>query len=498
MKRPAAIAIDLGAESCRVSLLRWIDGHADIRVVHRFVNSPALSNGSIRWDLDNITAGIVKGLMLCAGLAGSEQIASIGVDGWAVDYVRLGCDGKPLSAPYCYRDERTIEAEREVYKRISPETLYRLTGIQLLRLNTLFQLYADAKSGISPRAPWLTLPEYVTHWLGGERVAEYTNATHTQLVSLGKQEWCPDIFKATGIDMAAAPPIVPTGTKVGMLRRDLRQLRALATAELIVPACHDTASATAGIPLKGCDWAFISSGTWSLVGTVLDAPCATDDARVKNFTNLGGVGNSTCFLKNVNGMWLLQQCLESWERSGHTWTVQQLIQECEKLSPPDLPLDVDDGDLLLPGDMPARINEQRKRRGFSPIPTDNSGIPVLANVIFHGLAARYAQVLRDLQSATGRSLQKICVVGGGSKNTYLNRLTAEMTGLQVVVGPSESSTIGNFAVQLASLDERHTSSNGVTRKSVAEWAEVLADGMRSSSAGSSMAAASPQMALGEQ
>ena len=493
-KRPAAIAIDLGAESCRVSLLRWADGQPDIRLVHRFPNAP-ISNNGIRWDLDNITVGIVKGLALCAELAGSDSIASIGVDGWAVDYVRLGSDGKPVGDPYCYRDERTIEAEREVYARISPETLYRLTGIQLIRLNTLIQLYADAKSGISQSAPWLNLPEYVTHWLGGDRVAEYTNATHTQLVSLGTQDWCPEIFRATGLEMAAAPRIVSTGTKVGVLRRDLRELRALADAELIVPACHDTASAVAGIPLEGCDWAFISSGTWSLVGTVLDTPCATEDARVKNFTNLGGVGNSTCFLKNVNGMWLLRQCMESWERSGRTWTVQQLIQQCEKLPPPDLPLDVDDGDLLLPGDMPGRMNEQRKRRGLPPIATDNSGIPVLANTIFHGLAARYAEVLRDLQSVSGKNIRKLCVVGGGSKNSYLNRLTAEMTGLEVVVGPVESSTIGNFAVQLASLNTDLSSSCGVTRKSVAEWAEVLANGMRSSNG--DLASAGRQTVLGE-
>jgi rhamnulokinase len=451
-------------------------------MVHRFANAPVTEGNSLRWDIRAITAGIEKGLRLCADFVGGEKIASVGVDGWAVDYVRLDSDGAPIANPYCYRDERTIDSEKDVYKRISPESLYRLTGIQLLRLNTLFQLYADGRDGIRQSTAWLNLPEYITYWLGGHRVAEYTNATHTQLVTLGRSEWCPEVFKAAGLELQAAPRIVPTGTEIGGMRPELAKLSSLDGARLIVPACHDTASAIAGIPLQGDDWAFISSGTWSLVGTVLDVPCATEEARQKNFTNLGGAGGNICFLKNVNGMWLLRQCMEYWQRLGCGWTITELIQECAKLSSPDQPVDVDDSELLLPGDMPERINEQRKRKGYDSIPYGNFGIPVMANAIFHGLAARYAQVLADIQAITAKRIKRLCVVGGGSKNSFLNRLTSDRTGLEIIVGATESSTIGNFAVQLSTLAGDYNASIGATRKAVAEWAGVLSRSMNGSGA----------------
>lgn len=477
MKQPAAVAIDLGAESCRVSLLRWINREPRIDLVHRFPNAPEAENGKLRWNLRAITSGIEQGLRMCADLDGDEEIASIGVDGWAVDYVRLGVDGEPIANPYCYRDERTVTAEKEVFERISPESLYRLTGIQLLRINTLFQLYADNYEGISQSTPWLNLPEYITHWLGGARVAEYTNATHTQLVTLGKREWCTEIFEKVGLDLSAAPRIVPVGTEVGKLRADLTNLPGFKQTRLIAPACHDTASAIAGIPLQGDDWAFISSGTWSLVGTVLDRACATDEARRKNFTNLGGAGGKICFLKNVNGMWLLRQCMEHWRSLGYRGDIADVVGECASSPPPDLAVDVDDSDLLLPGDMPDRINAQRKRHGFAPLPDRGRGIPLMANAIFHGLAKRYAEVLKDVQAITGKKLTRLCIVGGGSKNALLNRLTAEFTGLDVVPGAAESSTIGNFAVQLSTRAGGHDADVGASAGAIARWAGVLSRSM---------------------
>ena len=477
MKRPISVAIDLGAESCRVSLLRWVNDEPRIELVHRFPNAPVTEDGKLRWNLRAITGGIEEGLQRSAQLANGQRIASVGIDGWAVDYVRLGVDGAPMADPYCYRDERTTKAEKEVYERISAESLYRLTGIQLLRLNTLFQLYADNYDGISQSTPWLNLPEYVTHWLGGERVAEYTNATHTQLVTLGKGEWCNDIFEAAGLDLHAAPYIVPGGTDVGCLRADLLGCRSFHDTRLLVPACHDTASAIAGIPLQGDDWAFISSGTWSLLGTVLDKPCATDEARRKNFTNLGGAGGKICFLKNVNGMWLLRQCMEHWQSLGYRRTISDLVDECAGLAPPDLPVDVDDGNLLLPGHMPDRINAQRKRLGYTPIPNGSCGIPLMTNAIFHGLARRYAEVLSDVQAIAGKRLKRLCIVGGGSKNSLLNRLTAELTGLDVVTGAAESSTIGNFAVQLSTLSGEFDADVGAKPGAIARWAGVLSKSM---------------------
>src|SRR5437868_4011173 len=318
----SVVAIDLGAESCRVSLLRWIDGQPQLRLVHRFANAPAREGKHLCWNIDRIYEGVIEGLRTCAQLA-PEGIAAIGVDGWAVDYVRLGPHGNPVGNPFCYRDERTVEAQKQVHARISPARLYQLTGVQILALNTLSQLCADGDS--DQGLAWINLPEFLMYRLGGRRISEYTNATHTQLLGVQDQAWCPEIFEVVGLNLSAAPPVVRPGTDIGPLQASLASLTAFTRTRLIVPACHDTASAIAGIPAEGDDWAFISSGTWSLVGCVLDAPCVCDDAFNQNFSNEGGVGGKVNFLKNVNGMWLLQQCLETWRSQGQTWTAERVI-----------------------------------------------------------------------------------------------------------------------------------------------------------------------------
>jgi len=305
MDARASIAVDLGAESCRVSLLRWIDGKPSVTLIHRFANAPREHDGGLRWDLGMIEAGLDEGLRRCASIA-VEGVRSLAVDGWAVDYVRVGVDGKPLADPFCYRDERTVKAERSLHRRVSPERMRELTGIQLLRINTLYQLHADALAGLPEGEQWLNLPEYILARWGGARVAEYTNATHTQLTELYKQHWSREIFQASKLDMASAPKIVPPGTVVGRLQGPLAELPALQDVVLIAPACHDTASAIAGIPAAGNDWAYISSGTWSLVGTLVEQPRNGEAARADNFTNLGAVGDQVCFHKNVNGMWLIK------------------------------------------------------------------------------------------------------------------------------------------------------------------------------------------------
>ena len=412
-KRPALVAVDLGAESCRVSLLRWVDGQPEIRLVHRFPNSATNNGTGLRWDISAICTGVEEGLRTCAQLA-PEGIAAIGVDGWAVDYVRLGTDGKPIGNPFCYRDERTAEAQKRVHSRISPERLYELTGVQILALNTLYQLAADRDAEQS--LPWINVPEFVMHWLGGRRVSEYTNATHTQLLGVQDKSWCKEVFASTGLDLNAAPPLVKPGTEIGRLQGTLASLPEFRETKLIVPACHDTAAAIAGIPGPGGDWGFISSGTWSLVGCVLDSPCVSADARSANFSNEGGVGGKIYFLKNVNGMWLMRQCIEQWRLQGQIWTVEQLVAACAGLEAPNYLLDVDEPDLLLPGDMPARINAQLKNAGNEPISGGPGMAAQMANLIFHSLADRYAAVLQNATSITGKALKRLYIVGGGSRN----------------------------------------------------------------------------------
>jgi rhamnulokinase len=470
-KRQALAAVDLGAESCRVSLLQWVNGRPEIRLVHRFANSATNNGTGLRWDINAICMGVEEGLRACAQLA-PEGIATIGVDGWAVDYVRLGSDGRPLGNPFCYRDERAVEAMTRVHSRISPERLYELTGVQILSLNTLYQLAADRDA--EQALPWVNVPEFVLHWLGGKRVSEYTNATHTQLLGVQDQAWCPEVFASAGLELSAAPPLVRPGTDIGMLQGPLASLPEFRQTRLIAPACHDTASAIAGIPGQGEDWGFISSGTWSLVGCVLDSPCVSTDARSANFSNEGGVGGKIYFLKNVNGMWLLRQCIEHWRLQGQVETVEQLVAACEDLSAPEYLFDVDEPDLLLPGDMPARINAQLKRAGQAPIPEGPGMAAEMANLIFHSLADRYAAVLQNATSITGRTLKRLYVVGGGSRNALLNRLTARATGLEVLTGSTESTTVGNFVIQLAALDGDYAEGVGVSSSTVAKWAGILA------------------------
>jgi rhamnulokinase len=470
--KKALVAVDLGGESCRVSLLRWERGNPSLQLVHRFANGPVAEGRRLYWDIERICSGVEKGIRLCAEAAG-ERIASIGVDGWGVDYVRVRADGEAESKPFCYRDERTVEAEKQVHKIISRERLYQLTGIQFHRINTLYQLYADRADAVDERLPWLQVPEFVTHWLGGEAVCEYTNVTHSEMVGLETHDWCDEIFEATGIDRNATHKIVQPGYFAGRLKRGLAELPALRETQLIVPACHDTASAIAGIPADGDDWAFISSGTWSLVGTLLGSPCAMKEAREKNFTNLGGVGGKICFLRNVNGMWLLRQCLNQWQKQGYQIPLDELIKSCAALPAPDHLVDVDDPEFLLPGNLPGVINSHRSQAGHGALSNGREGIVRMTNIILHSLAARYAQVLADLAAITKKKIRKVYIVGGGGRNELLNRLTREKTGLEVVVGSPESSTLGNLAIQLAALAGDSNGLVGADAAGVARFAEGL-------------------------
>ncbi len=470
--RRALVAVDLGAESCRVSLLRWQDDRPSIELIHRFANAARQVEGHLRWDLRLMLDGIEEGLR-CAAAAAPEEIASIGVDGWAVDYVRLNASGHPLEEPFCYRDERTIAAEAALHARISASTMRSLTGVQLLRINTVYQQFADRQMRLPEGEMWLNLPEFLLHRWGGRAVAEYTNATHTQMVEFGQMRWCQEIFAAAGLQPSCAATLVPPGTVLGQLQGPLASLPAFASTSLIAPACHDTASAVAGIPASGEDWAYISSGTWSLVGAVLDRPLHGEAVAEENFTSLAAVGGRFCFHRNVNGMWLLRQCLEMWRASGTVWDVAILIKRAELVPAPDECLDVDDPELLLAGDMPARINRQRSLRGLPALDESAEEAPQMASLIFHSLAKRYAEVLRRIEQHSGRTLRRLFLVGGGSQNELLNRLTAKATGLEVLRGVPESSTIGNFAVQLATLEGRRNDQMGADAERVSEWATFL-------------------------
>jgi rhamnulokinase len=450
MPEPARIAIDLGAESCRVSLLRWENDRPSIELIHRIPNGPIHRGSSLHWPLDAILAGLEAGLRKAAAAA-PECIASIAVDSWGVDYIRLSPDDFPLRDPFCYRDERTVATKDCVDRLIPTLDLYQRTGVLPHRINTICQLMADPASGIDAHAAWVTMPEYILHWLGAPRVAEYTHATHTGLVSLATGDWDRDLFRLLNLPIDAAPPIVPTGTILGRLQGPLAQLDAFRNTQLIAPACHDTASAIAGISIPLDSTLYISSGTWSLVGTLSAVPVTTPEALAAGYTNLGAATGDLLVHSLINSMWVLKQCMDSWAAEGRPWAIEDLIQQATAHQTAGL-LDMDAEPLMLDSNMPARINSELARLGHAPIHDTPGNEPLFARLIFESLAARYASALTSLEGMLGRKFTRIHILGGASRNKLLTSLTEQRTGLPVSIGHPESTTIGNFAVQLASSE----------------------------------------------
>ncbi len=451
MQEPARVAIDLGAESCRVSLLRWEGGQPTIEVVHRIANGPVHRGNSLHWALDTILAGLEVGLRKAAETA-PEGIASIGVDCWGVDYVRIGPDGSALREPFCYRDERTLATKETADKIIPPVELYRRTGAIPTRINTVYQLMADPAAGIDAFTPWAMMPEFVLMWLGARRVSEYTHATHTGLVDLKTCDWSQETFREFGLPIEAAPPIVSAGTFIGRVKGPLAALDAYKDTQLVAPACHDTASAIAGIPMDMSSTAYISSGTWSLVGALTVVPVTTQAAFDAGYTNLGAATGDLMFHNLVNSMWVLKQCMDGWAAQGRPWKIEEIVKAAGECDAPVARLDMDGEALMLDTEMPQRINNELTRLGYDAIADVPGNEPLIARLIFESLAARYALALASLEKMLDRKLSAIHMLGGANRNKLLVQLTEQRTGLPVEIGETESATIGNLALQLAASD----------------------------------------------
>jgi rhamnulokinase len=472
MQELARVAIDLGAESCRVSLLRWIDHKPNVEVIHRIPNGPVHRGDSLHWALGEILAGLEEGLRKAAAAA-PEGIASIGADSWSVDYVRLGPDGKMLREPFCYRDERTAASKEAADRIISSFDIYQRTGAYPLKLNTVYQLLADPRAGIDGRAPWAMFPEFVLYWLSGRRVAEYTNASHTGLVNLKTGNWDAELFQMLGLALEAAPPIVLTGTVLGRLMGPLAELPAFRNTQIIAPATHDTASAIAGIPGDLSAAAYISSGTWSLVGTITQTPVTTQHAFDAGYTNIGAAGGGLLFHSLINSMWLLKQCMDAWAAQGRPWAIEKIVEAAGACNATTGVLDMDAETLMLDSDMPQRINNELKRLGFEEIPDVAGNEPRFARTIFESLALRYASALANLEKMLGRKLERIHMIGGATRNKLLIELTEKQTGLKVEIGETESSTVGSLAIQLAASE---AAGERVTQGAIREWSKRLCEG----------------------
>jgi len=469
MQEPARVAIDLGAESCRVSLLRWVDGKPAVDVIHRIPNGPKHRGDTLYWPLKQMLAGLEEGLRKAAAAA-PEGIASIGVDSWSVDYVRLAPDGSMLCEPFCYRDERTVKSKQAADAIISPFDIYQRTGAYPLNLNTVYQLMADPAAGIDKRAPWVMFPEYILYWLSGRRVGEYTNSTHTGLVNLKTGTWDAELFEMLGLAVEAAPPLAPTGTVLGPIRGPLAALDAFRSTQIIAPATHDTASAIAGIAKDLSSAAYISSGTWSLVGTVTQTPVTTRHAFDAGYTNIGAAGGGLLFHSLINSMWVLKQCMDGWAAEGRPWPIEKIVQEAAACKAPTGVLDMDAPTLMLDSGMPERINKELVRLGFDAIPDVAGNEPLFARTIFESLALRYASALANLEKMLGRKLDRIHMIGGATRNKLLIELTEKQTGLKVEIGETESSTVGSLAIQLAASE---AAGKRVTPEAIRKWAKVL-------------------------
>ena len=478
MQEAARVAIDLGAESCRVSLLRWInggpaEGELSVEVIHRIPNGPVRRGDSLCWPLTQILAGLEEGLRKAAAAA-PEGVASIGVDSWSVDYVRLAPDGGMLREPFCYRDQRTTASKEVADRIISPFDLYQRTGTYPLKINTVYQLLADPSAGIEAGAPWVMLPEFVLYWLSGRRVAEYTNATHTGLVNLKTGDWDAELFELLGLPLEAAPPLVATGTILGPIDMrflgPLAQIDAFRATQIIAPATHDTASAIAGIPAELSSTAYISSGTWSLVGMITQSPVTTKRAFDAGYTNIGAAAGGLLFHSLINSMWVLKQCMDAWAAEGRAWKIEDLVQKAAECNSGTGVLDMDAESLMLDSDMPRRINHELTRLGFDEIPDVAGNEPLFARTIFESLALRYASATANLEKMLGRKLERIHMIGGATRNQLLVELTEQRTGLKVEIGETESSTVGNLAVQLAASE---AGGDRVTPAAVREWAARL-------------------------
>lgn len=470
MQHPARVAIDLGAESCRVSLLRWTGDKPGVDLIHRIPNGPVHRGGSLHWPIETILAGLEEGLRKAAAAA-PEGIASIAVDSWSVDYMRLGPDGGLLREPFCYRDERTIATKEKADAILAPLALFQRTGTIPHRINTVYQLMADPAAGIDAAAPWVMFPEYVLYWLSGRRVGEYTNATHTGLVNLKTGEWDAEVFSALGLAVEAAPQLVPTGTVLGPMTGPMTELDAFRHTLVIAPATHDTAAAIAGIPSEMTTTAYISSGTWSLVGAVTPVPVTTQNALDAGHTNIGAAGGNLLFHSLINSMWVLKQCMDGWAAEGRAWPIEELVKQAGERNPSGV-LDMDAEALMLDSEMPKRINAELARQGFDTIADVAGNEPVFARLIFESLAVRYAAALANLEKMLGRRLERIHMIGGATRNKLLVKLTEQRTGLPVEIGQGESATVGNLAVQLAASE-----ANGarVTPEAIRRWAKLLCE-----------------------
>lgn len=440
MNSPLYIAVDLGAGSGRIFLGGFDDYEFLLDEVHRFRYPPYSDGQYLRWNFGQIFDEVIAGLSLAIASARNRRVASLGVDSWAVDYGLISTDGRLIGDPICYRDSRTDEVMNRVFAIIPRDEIFKRTGIQFQKFNTLYQLFAEREKNNA--STLLLLPDLFNYLLTGKAAAEYTNATTTQMMNARTGDWDADLIDRLSLPRNLLQTIVPAGTRLGNLLPEIAEETSLQDIEVIAPATHDTASAVAAAPLAEGS-AYISSGTWSLIGVERDSPLITRDASQLNFTNEGGVYETFRFLKNVMGLWIFESCRKEWESSGMPVDYGSLIGRAESIDRVPGFIFPDDERFLNPTSMLDAISKQLSETGQEPV----SDPAIITKIIFDSLAFRYASVLRSIELLTGTKLKRVEIVGGGGRNRYLNQMTANASGLPSRSGLAEATVVGNLIVQ---------------------------------------------------
>ncbi len=475
-KAQSFLSIDLGAESGR-AILGCIEERLTLNEIHRFSNGPVRVGKHIHWDILRLWTEIQNGLRIAAE-SGSGSLAAIGLDTWGVDFGLLDSFDRLIGNPYHYRDARTngmIEAACHIFSR---EEIYTQTGIQFMQLNTLFQLFAmrqENNPALQSAGTFLMMPDLFNFWLTGSKANEFTISTTTQCYNPREKRWASELLAALDIPQHIFQRVVPPGTVLGQLRASVAEDASCKRIPVIAVGCHDTASAVAAVPAEGSDFIYISSGTWSLIGIESHEPIITANSLKYNLTNEGGVCDTILFLKNIMGLWLLQESRRQWTRAGKNYSYDDLTNLAAEAPALKSFVLVGDNRFLAPGDMVERI-QMFCRETNQPVPQTDAEV---VRCVLESLALEYRWGTEKLRELSGKSLPDIHIIGGGSRNCLLNQFTADATGCEVIAGPVEATAIGNILLQAIAL--RHLSSLTEGRALVLHSFDVASYEPRSSS-----------------
>jgi rhamnulokinase len=457
MARDVAVAVDLGASGGRVVAGSFDGRLLDLEEIHRFENFPVAMAGQLVWDLPRLWHEVTTGLR-AAGARHGRAVSTVGVDTWGVDFSFLTAEDALLANPVCYRDARTRGMLAAAERIVPRHEIFAATGLQFMEINSLYQLLAlkQKQPGILRLADRMLMIPDLVHWLlAGERSNERTNASTSQCFDPRAGDWSWQLLDRFDLPAHVFGPITEPGTLLGNLRGDVAAETGLHAARVILPGTHDTASAVAAVPATEPpaarpDWCYVSLGTWALVGAELDRPLVTPECLARNFTNEGGVGDTTRLLKNVCGLWLVQQCRAAWQRAGKAWTWDQLTALAAEAPPLVTLIDPNHPSLVAPADMPEAIRKLARDAG-QPVPDSTAAV---VRTALESVAAAVRRTLGELDELLGRRVGRIHVVGGGVQNGLLCQMIADATGRPVVAGPVEATAVGNLLVQLVARGGR--------------------------------------------